>query len=373
MVFDRGLGTVNATIRVHGGWPVPRASSTSGADISITREADDYEASTTCPSSPAYSPSSRGEAAIALRTKTTGYGTSAATEWDRATVTVRGAYESATQQVDVVFSEDRREATVSFASALLVDADNRCVAASTSNGEGNVVNDPDKPGDGTDDVAAGYFAGWSPAEVRSRTDSDGDGVSDLNDKCPSRPFRKLDGSPTADGCRDLTDTDADGKLDDVDGCPAEAGTLRDGCPAPQCFDKIDNDRDGQTDNAEDWGCDDRYDDDERLTPDNVPTLGLGEARRRIDAIMSRRFGNSYEYGYWWGDKAYIGRCRRLGRRSVSCYVAWYIGDASTSGRATVGLRRRGERVLWYDRYRMRVVDDYCLATNGRRCVRIVTG
>lgn len=75
-------------------------------------------------------------------------------------------------------------------------------------------------------------------------DSDGDGLDDDLDGCPSQA-EDYDGDRDEDGCPDL-DSDGDGMEDDVDQCPNEAEDLdgfkdSDGCPDP------DNDDDGVPD------------------------------------------------------------------------------------------------------------------------------
>ncbi|MFP2932517.1 OmpA family protein [Pyxidicoccus sp. 3LG] len=60
-------------------------------------------------------------------------------------------------------------------------------------------------------------------------DSDGDGVPDIRDKCPTEAEDK-DGFQDNDGCMD-PDNDGDGIVDGEDGCPEEKGTKeRKGCP-----------------------------------------------------------------------------------------------------------------------------------------------
>ncbi len=68
-----------------------------------------------------------------------------------------------------------------------------------------------------------------PAE----TDSDGDGIPDVRDKCPHEP-EDCDGFADDDGCPD-PDNDADGIADTCDVCPNEKEVYngwgdRDGCP-----------------------------------------------------------------------------------------------------------------------------------------------
>ncbi|HEY3357611.1 MAG TPA: OmpA family protein [Polyangia bacterium] len=66
-------------------------------------------------------------------------------------------------------------------------------------------------------------------------DNDGDGIPDAQDKCPNEPEDK-DGFEDADGCPD-EDNDKDGIADKDDKCPNEPGPKEnDGCP--------DKDRDG---------------------------------------------------------------------------------------------------------------------------------
>ena len=363
--FDRGLGTITLTVRTYGAWPAtPRQASTTYLSFTILQ--DDYEG---CEGSYGTA-SSRGEASGSFGA-TSSYSTSPpTTTWRQATVSVQGQYESRSQSVEVSFSADRREVAIAFSDALLVDADNRCVSVSLSNGEGGVYNDPDKAGDGTSDSASGYFTGWSPDEIKANTDTDADGVSDLYDKCPNRAWRKADGTPTSDGCRDLTDSDGDGKYDDVDVCPAEYGKTGDGCAPPACRDKLDNDGDGQVDKR-DLGCEDRFDNDERLG--RLPQLTFGAARHWVDKALARKFGNAYRHGYVFRDGEesgpFIGRCRRIQQLKMSCATRWYIGDAGYHGRVTIWYTRAGEQVLWHYSYRIKLEDYYCKVTGGSNCTR----
>jgi hypothetical protein len=58
-------------------------------------------------------------------------------------------------------------------------------------------------------------------------DSDGDGITDVNDKCPNTPgVAKYSGCP-------IPDTDGDGINDELDKCPTVAGIAKyNGCPIP---------------------------------------------------------------------------------------------------------------------------------------------
>jgi hypothetical protein len=75
-------------------------------------------------------------------------------------------------------------------------------------------------------------------------DRDGDGVYDVDDKCPEQPEDR-DGFQDRDGCPD-PDNDNDGVLDAADKCPLDPEDIdqfhdEDGCPEP------DNDNDGVAD------------------------------------------------------------------------------------------------------------------------------
>jgi len=76
-------------------------------------------------------------------------------------------------------------------------------------------------------------------EVPLMVDSDGDGIADDMDKCPSIPgIVKYDGCP-------IPDSDNDGINDDMDKCPNVSGVAKyDGCPVPDSdHDGIDDDHD----------------------------------------------------------------------------------------------------------------------------------
>ncbi|HMC95195.1 MAG TPA: OmpA family protein, partial [Polyangia bacterium] len=89
--------------------------------------------------------------------------------------------------------------------------------------------------------------GFEDADGCPDPDNDTDGIPDKADKCPNEPEDK-DGFEDADGCPD-PDNDADGILDNVDKCPMEPEDKdgfedADGCPDP------DNDKDGVLDAAD---------------------------------------------------------------------------------------------------------------------------
>ena len=79
------------------------------------------------------------------------------------------------------------------------------------------------------------------------TDSDGDGLIDIVDRCPKQPEDR-DGIEDFDGCPE-NDVDRDGINDETDRCPQQAEDLdqfqdEDGCP------ELDNDKDGIPDNLD---------------------------------------------------------------------------------------------------------------------------
>lgn len=102
-----------------------------------------------------------------------------------------------------------------------------------------------------------FVVGWDTA-----TDTDGDGVTDEQDRCPDVPANTKDGCPpdsdgdgvtddrdrcpevpanTKDGCP--MDTDGDGVTDDRDRCPSLPARTEDGCPADGDGDGVTDDRD----------------------------------------------------------------------------------------------------------------------------------
>lgn len=79
-------------------------------------------------------------------------------------------------------------------------------------------------------------------------DSDGDGIADPTDSCPTEP-EDMDGFEDGDGCADA-DNDRDGILDGSDRCPNESGdSAHQGCPPPPVVD-----RDGDGINDPDDAC-----------------------------------------------------------------------------------------------------------------------
>jgi OOP family OmpA-OmpF porin len=80
-------------------------------------------------------------------------------------------------------------------------------------------------------------------------DTDGDGIPDTSDACPSESGPKSD-DPSKNGCPLPKDTDSDGIPDATDACPNEPGPASDdatknGCPLPK-----DTDGDGILDNVD---------------------------------------------------------------------------------------------------------------------------
>ncbi|MDH5492675.1 MAG: OmpA family protein, partial [Myxococcales bacterium] len=104
-------------------------------------------------------------------------------------------------------------------------------------------------GRGAPDVHVLATLGYVQPPDAPIVDSDGDGLGDEDDRCPSEP-EDPDSFEDGDGCPDL-DNDGDGVLDEADGCPLEPEDAdgfedEDGCP------DLDNDGDGVADAAD--GC-----------------------------------------------------------------------------------------------------------------------
>jgi outer membrane protein OmpA-like peptidoglycan-associated protein len=94
----------------------------------------------------------------------------------------------------------------------------------------------DRDGDGVLDINDRCPDVKGPASLQGCPDRDGDGIADIDDKCP-----ELAGLPRYQGCP-IPDTDGDGINDEEDKCPTIAGLTRYfGCPIP------DTDGDGVND------------------------------------------------------------------------------------------------------------------------------
>ena len=110
-------------------------------------------------------------------------------------------------------------------------------------------------------------------------DTDKDGVIDANDQCPNLA------GPAPTGCPPPPDTDGDGVLDAADECPNVAGTMKNGCPDP------DPDHDGVLNESD--KCPDQpetvngFQDDDGC-PDELP-----EAVKRFSGTMQ---GIEFEFG-----------------------------------------------------------------------------
>ncbi|HKP62337.1 MAG TPA: OmpA family protein, partial [Polyangiales bacterium] len=144
-----------------------------------------------------------------------------------------------------------------------------------------------------------------PPKAHRMNDRDGDGIEDVQDRCPETA-EDLDGHADADGCPD-PDNDSDGLPDEKDSCPDGAEDYdgfadSDGCPDP------DNDHDGFLDaadkcpleaeivngNADDDGCpdsglivfeNDRIVLEERVVFDSERARVKSEARPLLQAIV----------------------------------------------------------------------------------------
>lgn len=91
---------------------------------------------------------------------------------------------------------------------------------------------PDTDGDGVADKNDECPTVAGPAVLNGCPDKDGDGVADKNDKCPD-----VAGPAKNNGCP-YADTDGDGVTDDIDQCPTVKGTLaNNGCPDPAVIKK----------------------------------------------------------------------------------------------------------------------------------------
>ncbi|MFO0582953.1 MAG: OmpA family protein [Anaeromyxobacter sp.] len=120
------------------------------------------------------------------------------------------------------------------------DVDDRCPDVP---GKPELQGCPDTDGDGLPDAEDRCPREAGPVENQGcpiAKDSDGDGIPDDVDRCPLDPEDK-DGFQDEDGCPD-PDNDGDGVVDRLDACPNQPGTIENkGCPV------TDRDGDGVAD------------------------------------------------------------------------------------------------------------------------------
>jgi outer membrane protein OmpA-like peptidoglycan-associated protein len=110
--------------------------------------------------------------------------------------------------------------------------------------EGPRIEKTDTDGDGVPDLDDRCPEVAGKPEVGGCPDQDGDGVPDGEDQCPKEP-----GTVQMQGCPIAKDTDSDGIPDDIDRCPLDPEDKdlfqdEDGCPDP------DNDGDGIVDKTD---------------------------------------------------------------------------------------------------------------------------
>jgi OmpA-OmpF porin, OOP family len=107
-----------------------------------------------------------------------------------------------------------------------------------------VIEKVDTDGDGVPDIEDRCPNEPGPKELQGCPDRDGDGVPDIDDRCPDQP-----GPKENQGCPIAKDSDGDGIPDDIDRCPLDPEDFdgfqdEDGCPDP------DNDGDGIVDKVD---------------------------------------------------------------------------------------------------------------------------
>jgi outer membrane protein OmpA-like peptidoglycan-associated protein len=145
---------------------------------------------------------------------------------------------------------------------------------------------PDGDGDGLVDSADACPKDAGPVETQGcpvAKDTDADGTPDDIDRCPQDPEDK-DGFQDEDGCPDA-DNDQDGIVDAMDACPVAAGPLDNkGCPDP------DADADGFVDRKD--ACPDQP----GIAPDGCPKrYSLVEVKAERIEIKQQVFFASAKY------------------------------------------------------------------------------
>jgi outer membrane protein OmpA-like peptidoglycan-associated protein len=138
------------------------------------------------------------------------------------------------------------------------------------------------------------FQATTPTLPPPPVDSDGDGIPDDQDKCPTQAgVAKYDGCP-------IPDSDGDGINDELDKCPNQAGVAKyDGCPIPDSDGDGINDEEDKCPNqagiAKYDGCpipdrdNDGVNDEEDKCPDLAGTVannGCPEVPEDVNKLMS---------------------------------------------------------------------------------------
>ncbi|MFO0755554.1 MAG: OmpA family protein [Byssovorax sp.] len=104
-------------------------------------------------------------------------------------------------------------------------------------------------GIGTPDVRGVVMVAYTPDQKKPPVDTDGDGITDDKDACPSeKGLADLD--MKKHGCPPPKDRDKDGIIDDSDACPDEPGVANDDPKRNGCQPPKDRDSDGIVDEAD---------------------------------------------------------------------------------------------------------------------------
>lgn len=101
----------------------------------------------------------------------------------------------------------------------------------------------------------------------------------------------------------------------------------------------------------------------------VAPLREGEAEFFMRKALKREFGNTFNHGEGRSVECHD---RRSNVR-ISCRtIAWTIGDISFSGNGRIWLSvNRNGVVLWNYAFRIKRVNEYCVATGGTDCVEVI--
>ena len=103
----------------------------------------------------------------------------------------------------------------------------------------------------------------------------------------------------------------------------------------------------------------------------APRMTIHNAKAHSRRALKHRFGNAYRHGI--GKKL---QCHRQWRTKVKCRVAWGIGDAAFVGTTTPFYHLIGHGWYWNVRYRINVIDEYCIFAlhhSPSHCRKLKTG
>jgi secreted trypsin-like serine protease len=95
----------------------------------------------------------------------------------------------------------------------------------------------------------------------------------------------------------------------------------------------------------------------------LPQLTITEAKRDTFNVLRTDGRLRYRFS---GHGGYRIRCSRSTRTAVACYPSWWKGSNDYWGKVVINLGWEGSEVVWFYRYVIRSVNDWCWWHSGHR-------